>query len=193
MDNPWTSAWDNHTGHPQEADIAWSAADTTPQWPATRGTVWLQGVTPWDSSTTVQSQDMTSEQDITQDQRGFSQLSSPSVLEPSCATGASVSDNQVARLASPPRGAFYSAPEISDATLHNIASVAHASDEENIEVAFNPSGDDWGVAWGTIPSPEANPKETQPPDRWEVARQEKEKFNRAVVRHLYQRTLHLIP
>ncbi|KAG8220875.1 hypothetical protein J3R82DRAFT_2372 [Butyriboletus roseoflavus] len=184
MDNPWANAWDNppeKNSSPwksQETDTAWS------EWPATGGTDWLQGDAPWDPSTdALQSQDMTLEQDITtQDQSGISQLPSLTVSEPTSATHASVSDLQVqvARSTSPPRDSFYPVPETtSDTTPHNIASVARASVEENIEAPLNPPDSDWGVGWGTTPS-EANPKETQPPDQWEAARQEKEKLNRAV-------------
>ncbi|KAH0836589.1 hypothetical protein J3R83DRAFT_8289 [Lanmaoa asiatica] len=169
--NPW-----------DEADIAissWSP-DTSPTWPTTvtsAGQVWLQGDAPWDPSTIVPESQDSSEQDITaQDQRGISQLSSLAVTEPS-ATGASVLDHRVARSTPSSSDSFDPVPETTDAVLHNIASVARVSDEEDLGAAPD---NDWGMAWGNTPSSEANPKETQPPDQWEVARQEKEKLNRAV-------------
>lgn len=186
MDNPWANAWDNP---PEKKSAPWNPQEAWSEWPATGGSVWLQGDAPWDPSTAVESQD-TSEQDTTtQDQPAISQLPSPTVTEPSSATDASVSDHQVTRSPSPPRDSL---PETSDATPHTTPSVARASVEEDLEVALNPPNDDWGVAWGTTPS-EANPKETQPPDQWEAARREKENLNRAVVRRLYKYTLHLIP
>lgn len=56
----------------------------------------------------------------------------------------------------------------------------------NVEVVNDAPDDDWGIS-------DTDPKETQPPDQWEAARQEKEKLTRAVVRHLHIHTLRLIP
>jgi hypothetical protein len=77
---------------------------------------------------------------------------------------------------SPPRDSLDPVPETTDAILR---------DEEDLEL-----DEDWAMAWGTTPASETK---TQPPDKWEAARQEKEKLNAAVVRHLYKRTLQLIP
>lgn len=90
---------------------------------------------------------------------------------------ASVSDIQ------PPRDSLDIVPESTDAILCKVTSAA----DEDLEPALD---DDWGTTWGTTPSSEPGP---QPPDQWEAARQEKEMLNRAVVRHLYKRTLQLIP
>jgi len=170
MDNPWTTAY-NHA-----QDTAWFA-DTTPQWPAAEGTVWLHADAPWELSTTVQSGDATS----VQDRRSTSQPSSPDATEPHSATGAYLSDHQ-------PRDSPDDDP-VPDAILPNVASVGSVSDEKDPRTALNPPDDDWGTAWTTAPSSEISPKETQPPDQWEAARQEKKKLSRAVVRLLYKRTL----
>ncbi|KAF8449108.1 hypothetical protein L210DRAFT_3523906 [Boletus edulis BED1] len=121
-------------------------------WPATRDKAWLQGDASWDTAHT---------QDASSDD---------------LASGDSVSDHQSARSTSPPRDPSDTVSETTDASVGTVMSVASISDEENLDTVTAPE-DDWAAPWGSIPT---NPRETQPPDQWEAARQEKEKLNRAV-------------
>lgn len=91
---------------------------------------------------------------------------------------------------SPPDSALR--PTESDAALSEnditggtvLASKAPETDDES-DAWEDPTilagpDDEWASVWSSAP-PQDEPKEIQLPDEWETARQEKEKFNRAVV------------
>lgn len=152
-------------------DNPWATADDHAQ-----ETCWFADTTQWPAAErTVWLQDLQPSGDATslQDRRDTSQSPSPVATEPHSPTGA--------------RGSLDPVP---DAILPNVAPVASVSDEKD---SLNPPNDDWGTAWTTAPSSEISSEETQPPDQWEAARQEKEKLDCAVVRLLYKRTLQLMP
>ena len=116
-----------------------------------------------------------------QDQRATSHLP-VDAAEPH---SASVSDHQPVRPISPLCGSSDPVSETNDAILHNnMASVSSLSVNDDVQTTLDPPDHDWSTAWATASPSDTNPKQTQHLDQWEAARQEKEKLNRVVVRHL---------
>lgn len=213
MDNPWATSCEppEHYPHDQEADIglpSWSTDNTT-RWPEPTlpdGVLWgssVHNAHAWAPSTydrIILSRAKTPEQDIAlQDEEAGPTASASSSPEPqSVPEIPSPVDHQEAPSTPPLHDSCDAGP------LARLASSSRASEPEDNELEddepdawaestlLSAPDDEWGTAWTTVPSSESKEEVEQPPDEWETARQEKEKLNRAVVRHLPKRVVQLI-